>query len=139
MSSRDLRAGLVSLFTWKNAPAGTKSFAVAVYDPDAPTGSGWWHWQLYDIPATTTSLPEGIGPKAEVPTGAKAGPNDGGGHEFMGACPPQGDKPHHYIVTVFALKVEMLGVQDGASAAMIGFMVHANTLAKATITGTYKR
>jgi Raf kinase inhibitor-like YbhB/YbcL family protein len=125
--------------TWKNAPEGTKSFAVTVYDPDAPTGSGWWHWVLYDVPPTTTSLPTGVGPKAELPAGAKGGRNDGGGKDFMGACPPPGDKPHHYIVTVYALKVPTLEVPPDASAAMIGFMLHANTLAKAKLTGTYKR
>ena len=125
--------------TWKNAPEGTKSFAVTVYDPDAPSGSGWWHWVLYDIPAHATSLGEGVGLKAELPVGAKAGRNDGGGREFGGACPPPGDKPHHYIVTVFALKVDTLPAPSDATSALIGFMLNSNALAKAKITATYKR
>lgn len=125
--------------SWTNPPEGTKSFAVTVYDPDAPTGSGWWHWVLYDLPANTTSLPQGAGPKAPLPEGAKVGRNDGGAREFGGACPPPGDKPHHYIVTVFALKVETLQVPPDASSAHIGFMLNANSLGKAKLTGTYRR
>jgi Raf kinase inhibitor-like YbhB/YbcL family protein len=125
--------------SWKNAPAGTKSFAVTVYDPDAPSGSGWWHWVLYDLPASTTSLPQGSGTKAPLPEGAKVGRNDAGPRDFLGACPPVGDKPHHYIVTVFALKVEALEVPPDATSALIGFMLNANSLGKAKVTGTYKR
>jgi Raf kinase inhibitor-like YbhB/YbcL family protein len=121
--------------SWKNASEGTKSFAVTVYDPDAPTGSGWWHWVLFDVPAATTSLAAG----AALPTGAKAGRNDGGAREFGGACPPPGDKAHHYVVTVFALKVEALPVPADATSALIGHMLNANALAKATLTATYKR
>src|ERR1700738_3419053 len=90
---------------WSNAPAGTKSFAVTMYDPDAPTGSGWWHWMIYNIPATTTSLAAGAGKGRDAPRGSVEGPTDfPGKKEYGGPCPPVGDKPHHYHITVFALK-----------------------------------
>ena len=100
---------------WKGAPVGTLSYAVTVYDPDAPTGSGWWHWVVYDIPASATGLPGGAVVKAALPTGAKQGRNDYGDRNFGGACPPAGDKPHHYIFTVYALKVAKLDVPEDAS------------------------
>jgi len=124
---------------WRDPPAGTRSFAVTVYDPDAPTGSGWWHWLAYDIPAAETGLPAGAGGRASLPAGAKQGRNDFGARAFGGACPPAGDKPHRYVFTVFALKVERLDVPEDASAALIGFMLNANSLAKASITGLYSR
>jgi Raf kinase inhibitor-like YbhB/YbcL family protein len=124
---------------WKGAPAGTLSFAVTVYDPDAPTGSGWWHWVVYDIPSTATGLPAGVSLISALPAGTKQGRNDYGERNFGGACPPVGDKPHHYIFTVHALKVEKLGVPDDASAALIGFMVHANRIGLAKLTATYSR
>ncbi len=122
---------------WKDAPAGTRSFAVTVYDPDAPTGSGWWHWVVYDIPATATGLPGGVGDTA--PSGAKQGRTDYGEHKFGGACPPAGDQPHHYVFTVYALKVDKLNVPEDASAALIGFNIHANKLGSARLTTTYSR
>jgi Raf kinase inhibitor-like YbhB/YbcL family protein len=120
---------------WSHAPAGTRSFAVTVYDPDAPTGSGWWHWQVYDLPATTAGLPRG----GALPDGAKQGRNDFGGRDFGGACPPPGDKPHHYVFTVYALKVDKLGVPDDASAALVGYMLRANSLGSAKLTARYGR
>lgn len=125
--------------SWKDAPAGTRSFAVTVYDPDAPTGSGWWHWLAYDIPASATGLPAAAGVNAALPAGTKQGHNDSGAVNFGGACPPPGDKPHHYVFTVHALKVEKLEVPENASAALIGFMLHATGLGKAQITATYSR
>lgn len=124
---------------WKNAPAGTRSFAVTVYDPDAPTGSGWWHWVVYDIPATATGLPGGAVSKAALPAGAKQGRNDYGERNFGGACPPVGDKPHHYIFTVYALKVDKINVPEDASAALIGFNIQSNKLGLAKLTTTYSR
>ncbi len=124
---------------WKNPPAGTKSFAVTVYDPDAPTGSGWWHWIVYDIPAAATGLPAGAGVLANLPDGAKQGRNDYGEHKFGGACPPAGDRPHHYVFTVYALKVDKLKVPDDASAALIGYNIRANRLGLAKLTTTYSR
>jgi Raf kinase inhibitor-like YbhB/YbcL family protein len=123
---------------WSGAPKGTKSFVVTVYDPDAPTGSGWWHWVVYDIPASTTSLPEGAGGGTGLPEGAKQGKTDFGSPGYGGACPPPG-KPHRYIVTVHALKVDKLDVPADASAALIGFMTHMNELAKGSLTVKYGR
>ena len=126
--------------SWKGAPRDTRSFALTVYDPDAPTGSGWWHWVVYNIPADVSELPAGAGNAGgNLPAGALQGHSDFGTSGFGGACPPPGDKPHHYIFTVYALKVEKISVPDEASAAMVGFMIHANALAKASLTARYAR
>jgi Raf kinase inhibitor-like YbhB/YbcL family protein len=126
--------------SWQNAPAGTKSFVVTVYDPDAPTGSGWWHWVVYDIPADAKGLPAGAGSgKGELPQGARQARTDFGAPGFGGACPPPGDKPHRYVFTVYALKLEKLDVPADASPAMIGFMTKANALGSATFTARYGR
>ncbi|CAM5769288.1 kinase inhibitor [Labrys miyagiensis] len=126
--------------SWRNAPAGTKSFVVTVYDPDAPTGSGWWHWTVFDIPATVKALPRGAGAAGgnDLPQGALQGANDAGQPAFMGACPPPGPA-HRYIVTVTALKVDKLGLDSGAGGAMIGFLTRANALGSASITVLYGR
>jgi Raf kinase inhibitor-like YbhB/YbcL family protein len=125
---------------WANAPEGTKSIAVSIYDPDAPTGSGWWHWVVYNIPATAKELPAGAGgANGKLPEGTLQGRTDFGQSAYGGACPPPGDKPHRYIVTVWALKVDKLEVPADASAAMIGFMSKANSLANATMTVKYGR
>jgi Raf kinase inhibitor-like YbhB/YbcL family protein len=130
---------------WSNAPAGTKSFAVTAYDPDAPTGSGWWHWVIYNIPASTTALAAGAGnargllSSGSAPSGSAEGNTDFGTKGYGGPCPPVGDKPHHYIFTVFALKVAKLDVPSSATAAMVGFNLNANKLATARITGLYAR
>ncbi len=124
---------------WKNPPAGTKSFAVTVFDPDAPSGSGWWHWVVYDIPATATSLPAGAGVKEPLPAGAKQGRNDFGERNYGGACPPEGDRPHHYVFTVHALKVSKLNVPDDASAALVGYNIQKNRLGLAKLTTTFSR
>ncbi len=127
--------------TWSGAPKGTKSFALTLYDPDAPTGSGWWHWVVYNIPASATGLPEGAG-AAEgkgLPAGAMQGRSDFGSAAFGGACPPKGDQPHHYIFTLYALKTDRIDVPADASAALIGFMIHANMLKKATLRTKYGR
>lgn len=127
--------------SWSGAPAGTKSFAVTVYDPDAPTGSGWWHWVIVDLPATTTALPAGTGDAsgAKVPRGALQLNTDYGKPGYGGACPPAGDAPHRYVFTLYALKVDKLGVDPAATAAMAGFMLNANALAKASFTVYYGR
>ncbi len=126
---------------WTPGPKGTKSYAITVYDPDAPTGSGWWHWVVYNIPATATELAYGAGDATGklLPSGALQGRTDYGTHAFGGACPPKGDKPHRYIFTVYALNIETIDVPAEASAALIGFMIHANTLDKASFTATYGR
>ena len=129
--------------TWSGAPANTKSFAVSIYDPDAPTGSGWWHWMVYNIPAGTTSLPKDAGDisKGLMPKGAVQSRTDFGSAGYGGPCPPPGDKPHHYRITVFALDVDQLpnAKGDAASAALVGFDINFHTLAKATLTGLYGR
>ncbi|MBI5891802.1 MAG: YbhB/YbcL family Raf kinase inhibitor-like protein [Nitrosomonadales bacterium] len=124
---------------WKNPPAGTRSYAVTVFDPDAPTGSGFWHWVVYNIPATATGLPAGAVVVEPLPAGAKQGRNDFGERNFSGACPPVGDRPHHYIFTVHALKVDKITVPDDASAALVGFNIIGNRLGLAKMTTTYSR
>ncbi|MGP1684620.1 MAG: YbhB/YbcL family Raf kinase inhibitor-like protein [Giesbergeria sp.] len=126
---------------WSGAPDGTKSFALTVYDPDAPSGSGWWHWFVIDIPAGTKALAPNVGAKGGVslPQGARQIRNDYGAYAWGGLCPPPGDKPHRYIFTVHALGVDKLDIPDDASAALAGFMVNANTLGKACFTSTYGR
>jgi len=126
---------------WKNPPKGTKSFAVTVYDPDAPTGSGWWHWVVYNLPAPSTMLAEGAGSAdgKGLPIGAVQGRTDFGAPGFGGACPPKGDKPHRYIFTVYALKTERLEAPADGTAALIGFMIHANKLGQASFTARYGR
>src|SRR5579884_4213352 len=93
---------------WEHAPKDTKSFAVTVYDPDAPTGSGWWHWVIFNIPPGTTSLPKDAGDvkKKLMPKGAIQSRTDFGADGYGGPCPPKGDKPHHYQITVFAVDVD---------------------------------
>lgn len=126
---------------WSGAPAGTKSFAITVYDPDAPTGSGWWHWMVYDLPPSIASLPSGVGiaAKAPLPAGAQLGMTDFGVKGWGGPCPPVGDKPHRYIFTIFALKVAKLDVPPTATSALIGYNLNGNTLGKATFTALYGR
>lgn len=124
--------------SWSNAPAGTQSFAITAYDPDAPTGSGWWHWTVVNIPANINSLPTGAGSAGgKLPAGAVQGRTDFGSAEFGGACPPKGDKPHRYQFTVWALKTATLPLDANASGALVGFMLNANVLAKAQLTPVY--
>ncbi|WP_313300835.1 YbhB/YbcL family Raf kinase inhibitor-like protein [Diaphorobacter sp.] len=126
---------------WSGAPEGTKSFALTVYDPDAPTGSGWWHWFVVNIPVDTNALAANAGEKggAQLPAGARHVRNDYGLMEFGGFCPPPGDKPHRYVFTLHALSVDKLDLPDDATCALAGFMVNANTIAKADFTSTYAR
>jgi Raf kinase inhibitor-like YbhB/YbcL family protein len=126
---------------WSGAPQGTQSFALMVYDPDAPTGSGWWHWVVYNIPASATDLSSGAGATdgTLLPAGALQGRTDFGTTGYGGPCPPAGDKPHHYIFTLYALKVAKLDVPADASPALIGFYAHANKLAAAKITARFGR
>jgi Raf kinase inhibitor-like YbhB/YbcL family protein len=125
---------------WSGAPAGTQSFALLMHDPDAPTGSGWWHWVVYNIPAATGSLPAGAGDakKGLMPKGAVQGRTDYGSVGYGGPCPPPG-KPHHYNFRLYALKVPKLEVPEGASAALIAFNVRAQALGEAQLTGMYGR
>jgi hypothetical protein len=124
---------------WSGAPAGTKSFAVTCYDPDAPTGSGFWHWLVVNIPPNVTELALGAGSGGDaLPKGALQTRTDYGFAGYGGPCPPQGDHPHRYLFTVFAVG-EMLGVKEDTPAAQIGFNLHFKTLAKATLMGLFKR
>lgn len=127
--------------SWSGAPAGTQSYALTVYDPDAPTGSGWWHWVVINIPAATHGIAKGAGTAdgKAMPVGSQQIRTDFGVAGFGGACPPTGDKPHRYIFTVFALKAPKLDVPTDATAALAGFMINANVLAKASFTAYYGR
>lgn len=124
--------------TWSNVPKGTQSFALLVHDPDAPTGSGWWHWLVYNIPANVSSLAAGAGDpkKGLLPQGAVQGRSDFGSFGYGGPCPPPG-KPHHYFFRLYALKVPRLDLPADATAAFIGFNVHAQSLGSAELMGLY--
>lgn len=125
---------------WSGAPDGTRSFAVTCFDPDAPTGSGFWHWVVVNIPTSVTELALGAGDPAagKLPSGALQTRTDFGAPGYGGPCPPEGDHPHRYFFTVHAVKGE-LPVNADTSAAVIGFQLHFNTLAKAAIMGLYRR
>jgi hypothetical protein len=128
--------------SWSGAPAGTKSFALLVHDPDAPTGgAGWWHWVVYNIPATASAIAQGAGTAdgAALPKGSVQGKTDFGSIGWGGPCPPPGSGKHHYQFTLYALKVAKLDVADGASAALVGYSVNANAIGKAQLTGLYGR
>jgi len=126
---------------WSNAPEGTKSFAITMYDPDAPTGSGWWHWQVFDIPANEMYLAQGAGEieGARLPKGAKQGMNDYGFSGYGGPCPPEGHGLHGYVITVYALSTDKLGIENGTNAPVVGFYLNSNVLAKASIVAYYER
>lgn len=125
---------------WKDAPKGTKSFAVTVYDPDAPTGSGWWHWVVFNIPSSVTSLPADFGNMAKSHTiSTLQSMTDYGKAGFGGACPPKGDKPHRYMFTVHALNVDHLDLDEKASPALAGYMINAHSVGKATMVSYYGR
>lgn len=126
---------------WSGAPKDTKSFAVTVYDPDAPTGSGWWHWVVVNVPANVTELKADAGNASggNLPAGARQVRSDYGTVAWGGMCPPPGDKPHRYVFTVHALKTDKIDLPPEATAAMAGFMINANSLGKATFTATYGR
>ena len=126
---------------WHGFPAETKSFAVTCFDPDAPTGSGFWHWLVVNIPPNVTELALDAGnPKSgKLPKGALQTRTDFGAPGYGGPCPPAGDHPHRYFFTVFAVSTDALPVKADTSAAVIGFQLNFNTLAKAAIVGLYKR
>ena len=127
--------------SWAGAPLGTKGYALTVYDPDAPTGSGWWHWVLINIPANYTSLPINFGEKNQfkLEDNITQVKNDFGNFNFGGPCPPKGDKPHRYIFTIHALRIDNLELQDSATAAMAGYMINQSTIGKASFTAFFAR
>jgi Raf kinase inhibitor-like YbhB/YbcL family protein len=126
---------------WSGFPAGTRSFVVNCFDPDAPTPSGYWHWAVVDVPATVTSLARGAGARGgtHLPRGAFHVRNDGGNDGYDGAAPPRGDREHRYVFAVHALDVDPLGVGPGASNAAVAFNAVFHTLARATLIATYSR
>ncbi len=133
-------ANVSPALSWSGAPTETRSFAITVYDPDAPSGSGWWHWMVYDIPANVASLSKGAGNIGGVlPNNAKQGMTDYGVKQWGGPCPPEGDKPHRYVFTIFALPFESLDVPDNATSALIGFNLNASALVTASFTAMYGR
>lgn len=125
---------------WEGAPEGTTSFAVLCHDPDAPTGSGFWHWIVTGIPADVTELPTGAGSAGgELPEGALQVRVDTGAPGYAGPCPPQGDHPHRYNFTVHAVGPDGISAEENTPPAQIGFQLHFNALEKATIQGLYRR
>jgi Raf kinase inhibitor-like YbhB/YbcL family protein len=128
--------------SWKNPPAGTKSFAVMLHDQDAPTGgAGFWHWVVVNLPANVTSLPQGAGAAdgKNLPASARQINTDFGAPGYGGPCPPQGREPHRYTFTVYALKVDKLDLPTNATASFAGFMVNGNALGKASFVARYGR
>ncbi len=127
--------------SWTSAPTGTKSFAVTMYDADAPTGSGFWHWVIVNIPASISELKAGAGDvKTKLaPLGSLQSINDTGAPGYQGPCPPEGDAPHRYLITVYALDTEKLGTNPTSTAALTGFMLSMHTLAKASLMVYCKR
>ena len=126
---------------WSGAPKGTKSFALLCHDPDAPTGgAGWWHWLLLNIPASATGLAKDAGnaDASKLPPGASHVNTDFGGPGWGGPCPPPGDKPHRYVFTLYALKVDKLD-PAGGTASLAGYMVNGNAIARATLIGKFGR
>ena len=126
---------------WTGAPANTKSFALTLFDPDAPTGSGWWHWLVFDIPTSINEIATGAGDvnAGLLPDSVIQSKTDYGSYGYGGPCPPQGHGIHQYIFTLFALDVDSLGLDKNANSATVGFNINAHTLAKASLVMYYKR
>ena len=122
--------------SWKGAPEGTKSFALTVYDPDAPTGSGWWHWVVYNIDKETKTFKQGVDLSK---SSAVQSLTDFGTTGFGGACPPVGDKDHQYIFTIYALDIDTIDLKATANPALVGFYINAHTLSKASLISYYGR
>ena len=126
---------------WSGAPASTKSYAIVLHDPDAPTGTGFFHWILFNIPASVTQLPEGAGAKdsARVPVGASHGHTDFGGTGYGGPAPPPGHGPHHYNFHVYALDVPKIDAGESSTAALVRFMMRGHVVGEGVLTGIYER
>lgn len=127
--------------SWSNVPPGTRSFAVTLYDPDATTGSGWWHWIVYDIPESARSLPAGLaqGLGRALPGRAAQAANDFGDRGYGGPCPPRGERPHRYVLTVHALRVETIAVPHQASPAFVRYRIYGNRIGSGSIAATFGR
>jgi hypothetical protein len=126
--------------SWSGAPPATKSFVVTLFDPDAPTTTGFWHWVVFNIPASVQSLPAGAGSKTSPVAKSLSGYTDFGFSHYGGPCPPNGDAPHHYLFTVFALDVPSLeGVSAKSTAASVMFTIRGHVLAAGVIEGTFAR
>jgi len=124
---------------WHDAPKGTKSFAITVYDPDAPTGSGWWHWLVVNIPSKATSIKTDASAQKSLPKGAIETMTDYGSSSFGGACPPKDDKAHEYRFTVHALDTDKLDLTAQSDSALVGYMINAHSIEKSSIVSYYKR
>ena len=128
---------------WVNAPAGTKSFAITMFDPYRPPASGWWHWLVYDIPASANELPRRAGTPGNpgMPQGARQVKPDGEAPEphYYGPCPDEGDPPHHYTITIYALSVDHLKVHDTATPADIDSEIASKTIGKAQLVRLFSR
>jgi len=122
--------------SWENAPEGTKSFALTVYDPDAPTGSGWWHWMVFNISKEKKGFEKGVDLSKST---AVESLTDFGKAGFGGACPPKGDKDHQYIFTIHALDIEKIDLDEKANPALVGYYINAHTLSKASLISYYGR
>lgn len=127
--------------SWVNAPEGTKSFAITIHDKNAPTGSGWWHWLAFDIPANVSEVVSGAGDPSQnlMPAGVIQSMTDFGGAGYGGPCPPEGHGIHEYLVTVHALKIDKLGLDKNANPALVGYYLNGATIQKASIVFHYER
>jgi Raf kinase inhibitor-like YbhB/YbcL family protein len=125
--------------SWSGFPEQTRSFAVTVFDPDAPTASGFWHWAVANLPAVTTELPTGVGDGSLLPGDALTLRNDAGIRRYVGAAPPAGHGVHRYFVVVHAVDQERLDIGEDASAAFLGFNLFMHSIARAVIYGTYEQ
>jgi hypothetical protein len=131
-------ANLSPALEWSGLPEGTKSLILTLYDPDAPTGSGWWHWTVVNIPADAAGLPAAAS-SANLPEGAVEGRTDFGAPGFGGACPPEGGAAHPYVFTLYAIPEAVLPIDANSSGAMVGFYANAMALERATLTVTFGR
>ncbi len=126
---------------WEYPPKGTKSYAITMYDQDAPTGSGWWHWLIFDIPTATKELKSGAGNLSLnlAPVGSIQSLTDFQSKGYGGPCPPEGSNPHRYIITIYALKTDKLGLDANANPALVGFMLEQKFIEKSSLIFYYKR
>ncbi|MEM9722190.1 MAG: YbhB/YbcL family Raf kinase inhibitor-like protein [Bacteroidota bacterium] len=127
--------------SWKNSPEGTQSYALTLYDKDAPTGSGWWHWQVINIPTSATEIPAKAGDVTQdlMPKGAVQIQTDYGTYGYGGPCPPEGDAPHQYVLTLYALDLASLELTKDTSSAIVGYMINSHVIEQASIVFYAKR